>query len=208
MNKNFFVLPLIAFMMVGMVGCANDNDDKLGENGNRDNNIQNVRYNPNDQGRNINGTNTNDRNNNQNRDNMNNTRIDARYDNNGRYIGNTRNRNTTNQNAINGDDRFWENAQVMNNKSEKIARKTSNIAAKQKNVRSAQSYVVGDTIFVTLQVENGVNDGKVINKVRSALRDEVKGKNFNIMTDIGSFDQMKNSKRGVTSDNAPVNRNF
>lgn len=198
--------------MVGMVGCADDNDNELGENGNRDNNIQNVRYNPNDQGRNINGTNTNDRINNQNRDNLNNTRIDARYDNNGRVIknnvNNTGNTNTTNRNTINGDDRFWENAKVMNNKSEKIARKSSNIAAKQKNIKSAQSYVVGDTVFVTLQVEEGINDGEVIKKVRSALRDEIKGKNFNIMTDIGSFDQMKKSMRGVISDNAPVNRNF
>lgn len=175
-------------MMVGSVGCAGKN--KFGvENRNNRNNIQKVRYNPNTNPG-FNGTYTDDRNH------LNDTNVN---------YPNPTYPNTTNP-TVNPN--FWNNAEKMNTKSERLAHRCANIAAKQKNVKSAQTYVAGNTVFVTLEVKEGVNDSKVINNVRSALKRQVKGKNFNIMSDIGSFDQMKKGMRGVTNDNAPINKIF
>jgi hypothetical protein len=202
LNKKWFALPVVAFMMIGLVGCAdNDNDDKFGVDNNRNNrnNTQNVRYNPNDNRNNNGNGRMND---------ANHLNDDTNYygDNDGRRnINNPRSKTYPYDTDTKAND-FWTNAKTMDTKSERLAQKVAKIAAKQKNVNSAQSYVAGDMVFVTLEVKEGVNDGKVIESVRSALRRQVKGKNFNIASDVGSFDEMRNSMRGVTSDNAPANR--
>lgn len=201
LNKKWFAIPVVTFMMIGLVGCA-DKNNKFGLDNNRNNrnNTQNVRYNPN--------VRTNDRMNDQNHLNDTPYTIDGKNENYGRRnINNPKSPSypyKTNPNATND---YWRDAKRMSTKSESLAHKVAKIAANQKDVNSAQSYVAGNTIFVTLDVKDGANNGKVIDKVRSALKRQVKGKNFNIVSDIGSFDQMKNSNRGV-SENAPANKLF
>ncbi len=127
--------------------------------------------------------------------------VDDKYQNVGFTPNDTKNRNNNgmNDNGMINNGANWNNATTMDNNDHDLAQKCANIAARQKNVEGAQAYVTGNTVFVTLRVDDNVNDQKVIRNVRSALKESTSGKNFNIMSDYGSFKQMKKSTKGVTN---------
>jgi len=243
LNKKWIVIPVVALSITSLVGCGSKSNLNASPAPNRNTNVTapnnaptNVRTTPNanhnvdmdgnrvvpynsnrvlPNGNRVTPNNVNNRvtpNNVNNRmtPNVNNGVIPNNV-NNGNYVA-PRNGVSTNTNWNTPD--YWNNAQDMNKRDSGLAQKCANVAAKQKNVQSAQAYVVGDNVFMTLSVEDGVNDSKVIAKVRKELEQSTKGKDFNILSDMGAFDNMRDGMRSVTNgninnnNNAPINKIF
>ncbi len=101
---------------------------------------------------------------------------------------------------------MWNDMGVMNDADKELAQKCADIAVAQEHVEGAQTYAMGDTVYVALRVEDNVDDEKVIKEVRNALENETADMNFNIVSDYGAFEQMKKGTKGVkgNKDNVPT----
>ncbi len=99
---------------------------------------------------------------------------------------------------------MWNNIGTMSEEDKQLAQKCADIAASQENVRTAQTYAMGETVYVALRVADNVNDEKVIDDVRKELESQTDDVNFNIVSDYGAFEQMKKSTKAVRGNNENI----